>query len=181
MAITDLQISDTLETSAPSIRYEGNEGPKSPEEQRMAQLQQEYMAYVFEQKEIGSPVMSFEEWYQMVYEASRMGVDAGQQPQGEMMRAPAAYGGIMDLGGRRRYGFGSIKKRIRKLIPNEAARVAEVAAPFVAPFNPIAAGLMSGVGGFDRHGSISKGLKSGLMNYAGGQAARYLGGADLQK
>jgi hypothetical protein len=32
---------------------------------------------------------------------------------------------------------------------------------------------MSGVGGFDRHGSISKGLKSGLMNYAGGQAARY--------
>ena len=183
MAITDLQISDTLETSAPSIRYEGNEGPKSPEEQRMAQLQQEYMAYVFEQKEIGSPVMSFEEWYQMVYEASRMGVDAGQQPQGEMMRAPAAYGGIMDLGGRRRYGFGSIKKRIRKLIPNEAARVAEVAAPFVAPFNPIAAGLMSGVGGFDRHGSISKGLKSGLMNYAGGQAARYLGGGadNLQK
>ena len=181
MAITDLQISDTLETSAPSIRYEGNEGPKSPEEQRMAQLQQEYMAYVFEQKEIGSPVMSFEEWYQMVYEASRMGVDAGQQPQGEMMRAPAAYGGIMDLGGRRRYGFGSIKKRIRKLIPNEVAQVAEVAAPFVAPFNPLAAGLMSGIGGFDRHGSIGKGLKSGLINYGVGQGARALAGAPMQQ
>ena len=43
MAITDLQISDTLETSAPSIKYEGNEGPKSPQEQQqmmMAQLEE---------------------------------------------------------------------------------------------------------------------------------------------
>ena len=33
MAITDIDISETLETNAPSIRYRGNEGPKSPEEQ----------------------------------------------------------------------------------------------------------------------------------------------------
>ena len=65
------------------------------------------MAYVFEQKEIGTPIMSFEEWYQAVYEASKMGVDAGQQPQPQMMRQPVAYGGIMGLGGRRRYGVGS--------------------------------------------------------------------------
>ena len=52
MAITDINISEQLETSAPSIKYEGNEGPKSPEEQRMAQLKQEYMQYVFEQKEL---------------------------------------------------------------------------------------------------------------------------------
>jgi hypothetical protein len=88
-----------------------------------------------------------------------------------------AYGGIAGLDGRRRYGIGSkIKKRIRKLIPNEAAKVAEVAAPFVAPFNPLLAAGMSGIGGFDRHGSIGKGLKSGLMNYAGGQLARGIGG-----
>jgi hypothetical protein len=84
----------------------------------MAQLKQEYMQYVFEQKDLGEPVMSFEEWYQAVYEASRMGVDAGQQPQQPqpqpMMRQPVAYGGIMDLGGRRRYGFGS-KKKIKKI------------------------------------------------------------------
>ena len=31
MAITDLQISDTLQTSAPSIKYTGNEGPQAPQ------------------------------------------------------------------------------------------------------------------------------------------------------
>jgi hypothetical protein len=51
-----------------------------------------------------------------------------------------------------RYGIGSsIKKFVRKVIPNEVAKVAEVAAPFVAPFNPLAAGLMSGIGGFDQN------------------------------
>ena len=144
MALFEEQITDTLETGAPPIKYEGDQGPRSPQEERMVQLKEEYMSYVFEMKEIGEPILSFEEWYQMTYEASKMGVDAGQQPQPQpqpQMRQPVAYGGIMDLGGRRRYGFGSsIKKRIRKLIPNEVARVAEVAAPFVAPFNPIAAG-----------------------------------------
>ena len=86
------------------------------------------------------------------------------------------------MDGRRQYGLGSkLKKFARKIIPNEVAKVAEVAAPFVAPFNPIAAGLMSGIGGFDRTGSIGSSLKSGLMNYGLGQGARYLGGADLQK
>ena len=32
MAITDIQISEELETNAPSIKYRGDEGPKSPEE-----------------------------------------------------------------------------------------------------------------------------------------------------
>ena len=39
---------------------------------------------------------------------------------------------------------------------------------------------MAGIGGFDQHGSLSRGLKSGLMTYGGGQAARYLGGAGFQ-
>ena len=171
----DINISEELETGAPSITYEGNEGPQDPQqEQKVAQLKREYMQYVFEQKDLQEPVMSFQEWYQAVYQASKMGVQAPQ----DQTRQPVAYGGIMGLGGRRRYGLGS---RLRKLIPNEISRVAEVAAPFVAPFNPIAAGLMSGIGGWDRHGSLGKGLKSGLMNYAGGQAARYLGGADFQQ
>ena len=34
MAITDIQISEELETNAPSIKYSGNEGPKSPEEEK---------------------------------------------------------------------------------------------------------------------------------------------------
>ena len=32
MAITDIQISEELETNAPSIKFRGNEGPKSPQE-----------------------------------------------------------------------------------------------------------------------------------------------------
>ena len=75
MALFEEQITDTLETGAPPIKYEGDEGPQDPrQEQMLAQLKEEYMAYVFEQRELGEPVMSFEEWYQMVYEASKMGV-----------------------------------------------------------------------------------------------------------
>jgi len=35
MAITDIQISEELQTNAPSIKYRGNEGPKSPQEMMM--------------------------------------------------------------------------------------------------------------------------------------------------
>ena len=34
MAITDLQISEELMTDAPSIKYRGDEGPKSPQEEQ---------------------------------------------------------------------------------------------------------------------------------------------------
>jgi hypothetical protein len=86
------------------------------------------------------------------------------------------------VNGRERFGLGSfIKKTIRKIIPNEIAEVATKAAPFVAPFNPLLAAGMAGIGGFDQTGSISKSLKSGLLTYGGGQAARYLGGAGFQK
>ena len=121
MALFEEQITDTLETGAPSIKYEGDEGPQDPrQEQMLAQLKEEYMQYVFEQNEIGEPVMSFEEWYKMTYEASKMGVQAPQEEmmsEEMMMREPAAYGGIMDTeSGRRMYGFGSFFKKITKPI-----------------------------------------------------------------
>jgi hypothetical protein len=180
MAITDINISDTLETGAPSITYEGNEGPQDPRQEQqmmMAQLEEEYKKYVFEMQEQGLEPMSFQQFIEQVMAEGQMS-SAQPMPNRQM----AAYGGIMDLGGRRRYGLGSsLKKRIRKLIPNEAAKIATVAAPFVAPFNPALAGAMAGIGGFDQHGSLSRGLKSGLMTYGGGQLSRYLGGADFQQ
>ena len=117
MALFEEQITDTLETGAPSIKYEGDEGPQDPrQEQMLAQLKEEYMQYVFEMKELQEPIMSFEEWYQSVYKASQMGVQAPQEEMmGEemMMREPAAYGGIMDTeSGRRAYGLGSFFKKI---------------------------------------------------------------------
>ena len=33
MGIEDIQISEELRTNAPSIKYSGNEGPKSPQEE----------------------------------------------------------------------------------------------------------------------------------------------------
>ena len=96
-----------------------------------------------------------------------------------MRRQLQANGGITNA--RQGYGIGSwVKEKIRKIIPNELADIASKAAPFVAPFNPLAAGLMRGVGRFDKRGSISDALKQGLLTYGGGQAARYLGGAGMQ-
>tara|TARA_Y100001937_G_scaffold13831_1_gene18391 strand:- start:6213 stop:7694 length:1482 start_codon:yes stop_codon:yes gene_type:complete len=203
MAITDINISEELITNAPSIKYKGEEGPKSPEEMEMmradALLRDAYDQYVYdllEQRPEATP-MSFEEFRRMVIAEGQM---SGGQPLPEDPTKPvnpfqpkpigpvlpnrqtAAFGGIMGIDGRRQYGIGSsLKKRLRKLIPNEVAEVAVKAAPFVAPFNPLLAGAMAGVGGFDQTGRIGSSLKSGLMTYGLGQAARYLGGADFQQ
>ena len=88
----------------------------------------------------------------------------------------------MDVTPREKFGFGSsLKKFVRKIIPNEVADIAVKAAPFVAPFNPAAAAAMAGLGSFDQTGSISGALKSGALTYGGGQLARYAGGAGFQQ
>jgi hypothetical protein len=197
MAITDIQISEELETNAPSIKYSGNEGPKSPQEEQMmmadAILEEEYNKYVFDLLEIRPEAtpMTLEEFRQMVIAEGQMSkgpilpspedpVNPFQpKPQGPVLpdRQMAAYGGIMGVDGRRQYGLGSsLKKFVRKIIPNEVAEVAVKAAPFVAPFNPVVGGLMAGIGGFDQTGRIGSSLKSGLMNYGMGQLARGIGG-----
>ena len=94
-----------------------------------------------------------------------------------MNRQLRASGGIMDVTPRENFGLGSsLKKFVRKIIPNEVAEIATKAAPFVAPFNPLLAAGMSGLGTFDQTGSIGDSLKAGGMNYALGQGARYIGG-----
>ena len=90
-------------------------------------------------------------------------------------------GGITNVTPRTNYFLGGIKRRIRKLIPNELADIAVKAAPFVAPFNPAIAGLMRGIGRFDQRGSISDALKQGFGTYVGGQGLRMLGGAGAQE
>jgi len=185
------QMSQSIEAGAPDITYSGNEGPKSPQEEKMMMLIEKLMSQGMGQEEaiqMAQQIMAQAEQQQMAQQQmpppqmAPQGMPPPQMaPQGMPPRQGAAFGGIMGLDGRRQYGWGSkIKNRLRKLIPNEVAKVAEVAAPFVAPFNPLAAGLMSGIGGFDRTGRIGSSLKSGLMNYGMGQAGRYLGGADFQ-
>ena len=98
-----------------------------------------------------------------------------------MNRQLQANGGIMDVSPREKFGLGSsLKKFVRKIIPNEVAEIAVKAAPFVAPFNPAIAAAMGGLGTFDQTGSISDSLKRSALTYGLGQGARFLGGAGLQ-
>jgi len=198
MAITDIDISEELVTNAPSIKYTGNECPKSPQEEQLLMqkqiqemdkiqnqeagdeemmmadslLQEEYLKYVFEMEEQGLQPMSFREFRDQIMSEAQMSSAQTMAP-----RQMAAYGGMMGDDGRRRYGLGSfLKKTVRKIIPNEIADIAVKAAPFIAPFNPIAAGLAAGLGSFDKTGRMGSSIKSGLMNYGLGQVARGIGG-----
>jgi hypothetical protein len=99
----------------------------------------------------------------------------------QMQRQLQNRGGITNLSPRQNFGLGSTLKRfVRKIIPNEVSKVATAAAPFVAPFNPALAAGMAGIGSFDQTGSMSDAFKRGALTYGGGQAARYIGGAGFQ-
>jgi DNA-binding ferritin-like protein (Dps family) len=99
----------------------------------------------------------------------------------QMNRQLYAGGGIMDVTPRENFGLGSkLKKFVRKVIPNEIADVAVKAAPFVAPFNPLIAAGMAGLGGFDQTGRIGSSLKSAALTYGLGNLARVVGGAGFQ-
>ena len=136
MAITDISISEELMTNAPSIKYRGNEGPKSPEEERMMMvddvLDEAYEQYIYdllEQRPDATP-MSKEEFRRMVIMEGMMG---GGQPLPEDPTKPvnpfqpkpigpvlpdkrqmAAFGGIMGMDGRRQYGIGSFFQKYIK-------------------------------------------------------------------
>ena len=94
MAITDLQISDTLETDAPSIRYSGTEGPRSPEQQQqeMRIAQQIWEALGPEQQ---SQFRSFEQFF-----ASGVWKQILQQMQQDEGQGPEQAQGIGSLGPR---------------------------------------------------------------------------------
>ena len=125
MAITDISISEELMTNAPSIKYRGNEGPKSPQEMQqmmIASLEEEYAKNRFEMLEQGREPMSLQEFIEQAMAEAQMSegpvlpndptepVNPFQpKPQGPTLpnRQMAAYGGIMGLDGRKQYGIGS--------------------------------------------------------------------------
>ena len=102
MAITDINISEQLQTSAPSIRYSGTEGPQSPpqHQQEMKIAQQIWEALGPEQQ---SQFQSFEEffrsgvWKQIL---AQMQQDEQQGPQGPEPQGPETQQGIGSLGPR---------------------------------------------------------------------------------
>jgi len=125
MGIEDIQISEELETNAPSIKYSGNEGPKSPQqmqEMMIVQLEEEYSKYLDDVMEQGLDPMSFEEFLQQAMAEGQMSGGNplpsdptkpvnpfAPKPTGPTLpnRQMAAYGGIMGVDGRKQYGIGS--------------------------------------------------------------------------
>jgi hypothetical protein len=82
MAIDRTGIS-SLQSGAPEIKYTGAEGPKSPDQQLMAQadpmLVEMYQQYVFEMEEQGMQPMSFREFMQQAISGMADGGRAGFQ------------------------------------------------------------------------------------------------------
>ena len=93
MGIEDINISETLETNAPSIKYSGNEGPKSPEEERM--MAQKMAAAMEDQAMADEQMMSEDEMM--------AGVDYSSRAFREKL-----IGQLMDAGGLD-YGSASVE------------------------------------------------------------------------
>ena len=146
MGIEDIQISEELETNAPSIKYSGNEGPKSPQEMEqmmIASLEEEYAKYRFDMLEQGLEPMSLQKFIEQAMAEAQM--SGGQplpndptkpvnpfqpKPTGPVLpdRQMAAYGGIMGLDGRKQYGIGSwFQENIMDPIKNNPEIAAAVA------------------------------------------------------
>ena len=158
MAITDISISEELMTNAPSIKYRGNEGPKSPQEIEMMMmsggqpLPEDPTKPVnpFAPKPTGpvlpdkmmagtdTPEIEIEMLQELLklfrekFNRDPVSIDELKRAIGQM-REKAAYGGIMGLDGRKRYGIGSFfqdlkDKVVDDLIPNELKDNPELAA-----------------------------------------------------
>jgi len=105
MGIEDIQISEELETNAPSIKYRGNEGPKSPQEEKLMKIIEVLMSQGMGQEEAVQVAQQM-----MAADAEEKQMSGGQpKPTGPVLpdRQMAAYGGIMGVDGRKQYGIGS--------------------------------------------------------------------------
>jgi hypothetical protein len=134
MAITDISISEELKTNAPSIKYRGDEGPKSPQEMEMMNKQiMEMMAggennrvreLLLKEETEGLSEDEKEELRQLIKTISAQGPilpspedpvnPFGPKPIGPVLpdRQMAAYGGIMGIDGRKQYGIGSFFQKV---------------------------------------------------------------------
>ena len=119
MGIEDIQISEELETNAPSIKYSGSEGPKSPQEEKLMKIIEVLMGQGMGQEEamqVAQQMMAADAEEKQMAGGQPLPNDPtkpvnpfGPKPTGPVLpdRQMAAYGGIMGLDGRKQYGIGS--------------------------------------------------------------------------
>jgi len=126
MGIEDIQISEELETNAPSIKYSGSEGPKSPQEEKLMKIIEVLMSQGMGQEEamqVAQQMMAADAEEKQMAGGQPLPNDPtepvnpfGPKPIGPPLpnRQMAAYGGIMGLDGRKKYGWGSIYQKYIK-------------------------------------------------------------------
>ena len=91
MAITDINISEQLQTDAPSIKYTGNEGPQNPQQQQEMQIAQQIWEALGPEQQ--GQFQSFEQFFQ-----SGIWKQILQQMQADEGRGPEQQQGIGSLG-----------------------------------------------------------------------------------
>mgnify|MGYP003649912382 CR=1 FL=1 len=94
MAITDINISEQLETDAPSIKYTGNEGPQNPQQQQEMQIAQQIWEALGPEQQ--GQFQSFEQFFQSgVWKQilQQMQADEGQG-QGQGQGQPQGIGSL---------------------------------------------------------------------------------------
>jgi hypothetical protein len=135
MAITDIEISDTLRTGAPSIKYEGDDTtPANPMlmagPDRYHTILESVMADM--EAQLGRDLTD-DEYNEAGKRAYEIFMSGGGYAEGG--RINKAYGGIMGLDGRRQYGIGSwFQEKIMDPIKKNPAVAATAAALAVNQF-----------------------------------------------
>jgi len=127
MAIDRTGIS-SLQTGAPDIKYTGDQGPRSPDQQLMASadpmLVEMYQQYVFEMEEQGMQPMSFRQFMQQAMSGMAYGGTA-KPTYTQSRKQNLAYGGIAGLDGRRQYGLGSWIQKAKDKVVGTVKKVAK--------------------------------------------------------
>ena len=128
MAITDINISEQLQTDAPSIKYTGNEGPQNPQQQQEMQIAQQIWEALGPEQQ--GQFQSFEQFFQSgVWKKilQQMQQDEGQgqeQQQGigslgphpMQQQAPMPNRMGAQYGGRMGYAGGEMVEKIKEKI-----------------------------------------------------------------
>ena len=199
MAITDISISEELTTNTPSIRYRGNEGPKSPKEMEMMMASVDKSFYKPEYADdhamemFGKPYedLNADELEEFMEEMRRlMNKFSGGQPLPEDPTKPvnpfgpkptgpvlpdkretAAYGGIMGVDGRKQYGIGSFFQKLKDKVVDDLI-------PNEIKENPLAAAAAIAAG--DQLITGGEGRRK-LLEGLGGIKDYVLGGEEVYK
>ena len=100
MGIEDINISEELQTNAPSIKYSGDEGPKSPQEEQQMMAAQIWEQMAPEQKQQFQSFEAFFEsgiWKQIIQQMQQDQSGGMNMSENVNMQEQMPGGGIADV------------------------------------------------------------------------------------